>query len=127
MVRRHPEAELVALCDVYAAGDRHGRLRGALLQRPGADVNEAGIDVVNVCTRTASTRPRAWPRWSTASTWVREAGMALTKADCEKAIYKALQVHRTVFGVMQNRYSPPSAWLKEVVEGGLLGEVFRCR
>jgi len=30
-----------------------------------------------------------------------------------------------VFGVMQNRYSPPSEWLKSVVEQGLLGEIYQ--
>jgi predicted dehydrogenase len=53
-----------------------------------------------------------------------EKPMAITKADCEKIIYKALQVSRTVFGVMQNRYSPPSAWLKDVAEKKLLGDIF---
>jgi predicted dehydrogenase len=50
--------------------------------------------------------------------------MAINKADCEKVIYKALQVSRNVFGVMQNRYSPPSAWLKEVVSNNRLGEIY---
>jgi UDP-N-acetyl-2-amino-2-deoxyglucuronate dehydrogenase len=47
----------------------------------------------------------------------------LTKASCEQVIYKALQMHRTVFGVMQNRYSPPSQWIKGVVDQGLLGDI----
>jgi predicted dehydrogenase len=50
--------------------------------------------------------------------------MGLSKADCEAVIYKALQVHRNVFGVMQNRYSPPSQWIKGLVDQGLLGDVF---
>ena len=32
-------------------------------------------------------------------------------------------MHRTVFGVMQNRYSPPSQWIKGVVDQGLLGDI----
>lgn len=53
-----------------------------------------------------------------------EKPMALTKADCEAVLYKALQVHRMVFGVMQNRYSPPSQWIKSVVDQGLLGDIY---
>ncbi|MCB0812059.1 MAG: Gfo/Idh/MocA family oxidoreductase, partial [Flavobacteriales bacterium] len=83
-----------------------------------------GIDVVNVCTPNGLHAPQSLAALEHRKHVVCEKPMALTKADCEKVIYKALQVHRTVFGVMQNRYSPPSAWLKEVVEGGLLGEVF---
>ncbi len=50
--------------------------------------------------------------------------MALTVAECEKIIFKALQASRQVFCVMQNRYSPPSQWIKEVVEGGILGDTY---
>jgi predicted dehydrogenase len=39
-------------------------------------------------------------------------------------IFKALQVSRQVFCVMQNRYSPPSQWIKEVVESGTIGEIY---
>jgi predicted dehydrogenase len=50
--------------------------------------------------------------------------MALTKAACEEIIFKSLQVHRQVFCVMQNRYSPPSQWIKEILEEGRLGKIF---
>jgi predicted dehydrogenase len=50
--------------------------------------------------------------------------MGLTKAECEQVIFKSLQVSRHVFCVMQNRYSPPSKWIKEVVGQKLLGDIF---
>jgi predicted dehydrogenase len=53
-----------------------------------------------------------------------EKPMALTKADCEQVIYKALQMHKQVFCVMQNRYSPPSMWLREIVSEQIIGEVY---
>jgi UDP-N-acetyl-2-amino-2-deoxyglucuronate dehydrogenase len=53
-----------------------------------------------------------------------EKPMALTKVGCEKIIFKALQRHKQVFCVMQNRYSPPSVWLKELLDSGKLGKVF---
>lgn len=55
---------------------------------------------------------------------VLEKPMALTKAGCEQIIFKALQRHKQVFCVMQNRYSPPSVWLKEVLNSKILGKVF---
>jgi UDP-N-acetyl-2-amino-2-deoxyglucuronate dehydrogenase len=33
-------------------------------------------------------------------------------------------VHKHVFAVMQNRYSPPSQWIKNVVDSGILGKIF---
>jgi UDP-N-acetyl-2-amino-2-deoxyglucuronate dehydrogenase len=53
-----------------------------------------------------------------------EKPMALHKADAEEVLFKALQVHKLVFCVMQNRYSPPSDWLKQVVSSGKLGKIF---
>lgn len=53
-----------------------------------------------------------------------EKPMALHKSDAEEVLFKALQVHKLVFCVMQNRYSPPSEWLKSVVSSGKLGKIF---
>lgn len=53
-----------------------------------------------------------------------EKPMALTKAGCEQIIFKALQKHKQVFCVMQNRYSPPSVWLKDILSTGILGKIF---
>lgn len=53
-----------------------------------------------------------------------EKPMALTKAGCERIIFKALQKQKQVFCVMQNRYSPPSVWLKEILDNGILGKIF---
>ena len=50
--------------------------------------------------------------------------MGLTKDSCEKIIYKSLQVSKQVFCVMQNRYSPPSQWIKSVIDQKLLGSIF---
>jgi predicted dehydrogenase len=50
--------------------------------------------------------------------------MALSKADCEKVIHTALDYNKTVFCVMQNRYSPPSVWLKEITENKVLGDIY---
>jgi predicted dehydrogenase len=56
-----------------------------------------------------------------------EKPMALTKTDAEKVVFKSLEKHRSVFCVMQNRYSPPSVWLKSVVDQKLLGRLFHVQ
>ena len=53
-----------------------------------------------------------------------EKPMGLSKAECEQVIYKALQMSKQVFCVMQNRYSPPSEWIKNVIENKLLGNIY---
>ncbi len=53
-----------------------------------------------------------------------EKPMALTKAGCEHIIYEALNKQKQVFCVMQNRYSTPAIWLKEIIEQKILGKIF---
>jgi len=53
-----------------------------------------------------------------------EKPIALRKADAETIVHTALQTGRLVFGVMQNRYSPPASWLKQVCEEDRLGKIY---
>lgn len=53
-----------------------------------------------------------------------EKPMALSKAGCEKILYEALHHHKQVFCIMQNRYSPPSVWLKKILAENRLGEIY---
>lgn len=125
MILRNPESELVALCDVrpraelgleaYAVpffNDLHAMLDAV-----------PGIDVVSVCTPNGLHAPMSIAALDRRKHVVCEKPMGLSKASCEAVIHKALQVHRHVFGVMQNRYSPPSRWIKEMVESGRLGDI----
>jgi UDP-N-acetyl-2-amino-2-deoxyglucuronate dehydrogenase len=125
MVQRHPEAELVAVCDNRPI-EETGQIGQDIpffqnMEEMLGSVPE--IDVVSVCTPNGLHVPQSILALEHRKHVVCEKPMGLTKASCEKLIYKALQVHRTVFGVMQNRYSPPSQWIKQVVDQGLLGDV----
>lgn len=125
MIARHPEAELVALCDIRSAEEvgvthlnvPHFTDMDVMLERT------AELDVVNICTPNGLHAQQCVIALEQRKHVVCEKPMGLTKASCEQVIYKALQMHRTVFGVMQNRYSPPSQWIKEVVQQGVLGEI----
>jgi len=126
MVRRNPEAELVAVCDTASQ---------ALLGLENIDVPfyssieellVAGhqIDVVSVCTPNGLHAKHSLLALENKMHVVCEKPMALHKSDCEALIYKALQMHKNLFCVMQNRYSPPSVWIKEIIEHKILGDVF---
>jgi len=56
-----------------------------------------------------------------------EKPMGLTAADCQQLIDVANQKQKRVFCVMQNRFSPPSKWLKSVIEQKLLGDIFQIQ
>jgi predicted dehydrogenase len=82
------------------------------------------IDVVNIASPNGFHAEQALKCLEAKKHIVVEKPMALSKLDAEKVIFKALHVHKQVFAVMQNRYSPPSVWIKELIESGKLGKVF---
>ena len=124
MVERHEGAELVAMCDrrtkeeckvpydVPFYGDLSEMLEA-----------HADVDVVCICTPNGLHAEHALKALDYKKHIVVEKPMGLTKADCEKVIFSALNVSRQVFCVMQNRYSPPSEWIKEIISDGTLGDI----
>lgn len=81
-------------------------------------------DVINIATPNGSHADLALRALDAGYHVVIEKPMALRKNDCEKIIFKALKVNKQVFVVKQNRYSPTSVWLKEIVENNILGDIF---
>lgn len=127
MIQRNKESELVALCDIRPAAELNlGDFSSIPFFNSPEEMFAAhpDIDVANVCTPNGLHAEHSLLALSHQKHVVCEKPMAITKSDCEKIIYKALQVSRNVFGVMQNRYSPPSTWLKQVVENKLLGDIY---
>jgi predicted dehydrogenase len=53
-----------------------------------------------------------------------EKPMGLNAAECREVIEVAKKLDRKVFCVMQNRYSPPAVWLKELIGSGRLGKIY---
>ncbi|KAA9327409.1 Gfo/Idh/MocA family protein [Adhaeribacter soli] len=126
MIQRNPESELVALVDIKekgALGIDHldVPLFKSLEELLQADLE---LDVVNICSPNGYHSEQALQALSAKKHIVVEKPMALKKLDAEKVIYKALNVHRNLFAVMQNRYSPPSVWIKDMVESGKLGKIY---
>jgi predicted dehydrogenase len=126
MVRRNPDCELIAVCDVEPK-DKIGlsEISEPFYNSPNEMLEKhPDIEVVNVCTPNGLHAEHSLIALEYRKHVVVEKPMALSKSDCETIIYKALQVNRNVFCVMQNRYSPPSVWLKEIVDNKVLGDVF---
>lgn len=126
MIENNPEATLVAFCDIEQTD---------LLGINAFDVPfyasieallaaEIEIDVVCICTPNGVHAEQAILALDAQKHVVCEKPMGLTKKACEEVIFKSLQVNRHVFCVMQNRYSPPSIWVKEMIEEQRLGEIF---
>jgi UDP-N-acetyl-2-amino-2-deoxyglucuronate dehydrogenase len=126
MVRRHPDAELVAVCDL---ADKNALGLTGLKEKFYSSIDELlaahpEIDVINICTPNGLHAAQSLKALEAGKHIVCEKPMALSKADCEAVIFKALHMHKNVFCVMQNRYSPPSVWLKNIVENKIIGDVY---
>jgi len=126
MISRNPEAELIALADILPANQVDAEKFGVPFFNSIDELlaSELEIDVVNVASPNGFHAEHALKALAARKHVVVEKPMALSKADAEKFIFKALQVHRQIFAVMQNRFSPPSVWIKEMVEQGSLGKIF---
>lgn len=126
MILRNNESELVAMCDIMPEEDADTSAFNVpyFSSVDGLLSAEIDYDVAAICTPNGLHAEHAIKALELRKHVVIEKPMALSKTDCEKIIFKALQVHKIVFCVMQNRYSPPSIWLKDVIEKNLLGKVF---
>jgi len=123
IIDQHPDCELVALCDIIPKKDLG-------FETPFFDSIEKLLDVVPavevvcICTPNHLHAKQSLLAIAKNKHVVCEKPMGLSKAECEAVIHAALNKNRMVFCVMQNRYSPPSQWIKSVIEKGLLGEIY---
>ncbi len=129
MIRLNPDSELVAVCDVLSKEqlgltDIKEAYFSNIDDLLAADLD---IDVINICTPNGFHAEYAIKALQVKKHVVLEKPIALTKNDAEDILFKSLEMSRHVFCVMQNRYSPPSVWLKELVDNHTLGDIFMVK
>jgi UDP-N-acetyl-2-amino-2-deoxyglucuronate dehydrogenase len=126
MISNNGECELVALCDI--------KPRDVLKLEPYPvpfydNIDEllafgSQFEVLSIASPNGLHEEHALKAIRSGHHVVIEKPMALTKAGCEKILYEALHHHKLVFCVMQNRYSPPSVWLKNLLNEKTLGQIY---
>jgi predicted dehydrogenase len=87
--------------------------------------SETELDVICICTPNGLHAVQAIRALEKGCHVVIEKPMGLKRQECEAVLYTALQKNRQVFCVMQNRYSPPSIWLKEIISQNKLGNIYQ--
>jgi len=126
MIQQNPESQLVALVDIqdkYKLDIDNYNVPFYFSIDELLNANTE-VDVITIASPNGYHAEHALKALEAKKHIVVEKPMSLTKSDAEKVIYKALNVHRHVFAVMQNRYSPPSEWIKELIEKDVIGKVF---
>jgi len=129
MIRLNPDSELVAVCDVLpkekiGLNDIKEAYFSNIDDLLAADLE---IDVINICTPNGFHAEYAIKALQAKKHVVLEKPIALTKQDAEKILFKSLEMSHHVFSVMQNRYSPPSVWLKNLIDNNTLGDVYMVK
>ena len=124
MVQLNPECELVALCDIKKKETLGLDEFAVPYYMDMESFLEEDMDVVCICTPNGLHASQASMCLDQQMHVVIEKPMGLHKQECEDLIFKALNNSRNIFCVMQNRYSPPSTWLKQMVESEKLGEIY---
>ncbi len=127
MISRNAECELVALIDTNET-----TLNNALQSYPAQGFNSLDsfihsgtkADVICIATPNGLHAQQALTAIENGLHVVIEKPMGLSKKATEDVIFKALHHSKHVFCVMQNRYSPPSEWLKKMVSENTLGEIY---
>lgn len=126
MIRRNPDAELIAVCDTMSLAELGIETLDVPFFQSFDELLAADLacDVINICTPNGLHSEYTLKALDAEKHVVVEKPMALTKVEAEKMVFKSLEVSKHVFCVMQNRYSPPSQWLKEVVNNDILGDIY---
>src|SRR5437868_12913374 len=126
VIERNEHAELAALCDVLEKESLNLESYDTPFFRSIDELLASDIqfDVLCVATPNGLHEEHALKGLRTGHHVVVEKPMALTKRGCESIMHESLKQHRHVFCVMQNRYSPPSVWLKEIIENKILGDIY---
>ena len=131
MIRQNPDAELAAICDILPFDSLGLNLCRSSLVACHYFSNlelllssDIPFDVLNICVPNGFHAAMAIRGMETGHHVVVEKPMALNTEDAGKILFAAGRYNKKVFCVMQNRYSPPSVWIKETVDSGRLGKLF---
>ena len=127
MILNNKESKLLSICDILP---KNKVINEELNNIPFYnDIEEMiykhpEIDVVCICIPNGLHGEQSIELLNLDKHIVVEKPLGLKTQECEKVLYTALKRNKHVFAVMQNRYSPPSVWLKEIVENNTVGNIY---
>lgn len=126
MVVRDPGAELVALCDIRPKEELGIEAYPVAFFSDMTSLLQSGldIDVINICVPNGLHAELAIQAIESGHHVVIEKPMTLQVQDAERVLQTSLKYQKEVFCVMQNRYSPPSVWIKQMIDSGRLGKIY---
>jgi len=124
IVNEYSETELVGVVDTSETAFSHELFPAGVPSFTSIEelMSNTDVDVIDICTPNALHTEMALTALDAKKHVIIEKPMGLSRAACEEVIFRALRMSKQVFVVKQNRYSPPSRWLKQLVDDGTLGD-----
>lgn len=131
IAQRHAEhiskrGQLVAVCDiVQEKAEQLAAAYGAKAYTNYADMlaNEEVIDVIAVCSPNGLHAQHSIDGLKAGFHVLCEKPMGLTVKECGEMIQTAERANKRLFAIKQNRYNPPVAAVKDLIDAGKLGNV----
>jgi UDP-N-acetyl-2-amino-2-deoxyglucuronate dehydrogenase len=126
IITQNPQAELVAIIDIKQASALNIQQTNVPFFSSLQNFLQSNIetDVTNIATPNGLHAQQAIECLKNGNHVVIEKPMALHITDAENIINAETKYQKHVFVVMQNRYSPPVAWLKEIINKNILGNIY---
>ena len=132
IIHEHPECTLASVCDTDAQHFDQRASLGFPELTTYSDLDDLiqaeqtsgqRSDVVTIATPNGFHAPYAVKLLRAGYHVVIEKPMGIKSAECEEVLIAEKETGKHVFVVKQNRYSPPSVWLKDIVQSGTLGDI----
>lgn len=132
IANRHAEhidnmANLVAVCDIdKERADAMGAKYNATIYYDIATLleNEKNIDVVSICTPNGLHAQHSIQALRSGYHVLCEKPLATNVHDCGEMIKTAEMFNRRLFAIKQNRFNPPVAEVKKIIDEGRLGKIY---
>lgn len=124
MINRNENARLLAVIDI----DRNKNINHAaefFSSWEEFSNSELKVDVINICLPNGLHYEYSMKALEMGYHVVIEKPMTLKRSEAESIVFRSLERQKHVFIVKQNRFSPPSVWLKNLVDSGNLGKIFQ--
>ena len=86
--------------------------------------NESSIDLISICTPNGLHSLHSILSLNRGFHVLCEKPLAIKVEDCEEMIKAAENANKRLFVIKQNRFNPPVAAVKEIIEKGILGKIF---
>ncbi|HUR10511.1 MAG TPA: Gfo/Idh/MocA family oxidoreductase [Flavitalea sp.] len=123
----HTKGKLVAVCDVVKekADSMASKYKANAYDRIEEMLaNEKGLDVIAICSPNGLHAEHAIQSLNAGFHVLCEKPMAINVQDCGNMIQAAERANRRLFAIKQNRFNPPVAAVKELLDKGKLGKLY---